>query len=156
MIQLKKTSGHYAQARYHRCLKGNRPMSHAAFSIDTCTFHRVRCPARLCPKNSFPGGWTLAHACSAETNDPNLTVVAQAEALHYSRLFKPLKMTPKTFTVSTLDHCDHCVHSAIYCPDSAACSRNQGCLPIVRARWMVFLYCHNNLKFLLPIVCAGG
>ncbi len=44
---------------------------------------------------------TLAHACSAETNDTNLTVVAQAEALLHYRLFKPLKMTPTTFTVST-------------------------------------------------------
>jgi hypothetical protein len=44
---------------------------------------------------------TLAHAGSAETNDNNLTVVAQAEALLYSRLFKPLKMTPTTFTVRT-------------------------------------------------------
>ncbi len=43
----------------------------------------------------------LAHAGSEETNDTNLTVVAQAEALRLSRLFKPLKMTPTTFTVST-------------------------------------------------------
>jgi hypothetical protein len=43
---------------------------------------------------------TLAHAGSVETNDNNLTVVAQAEALSHSRMFKPLKMTPTTFTVS--------------------------------------------------------
>jgi hypothetical protein len=43
---------------------------------------------------------TLAHAGSAETNDSNLTVVAQAEALCHSRLFKPLKMTPPTFTAA--------------------------------------------------------
>jgi hypothetical protein len=89
-------------------------MSHATISIDTCSFHRVRCclaistfrqkappsPGKLCPKNSFPCCWTLVHAGSAETNDPNLTVAAQAEALCHYGLFKPLKMTPTTFTVS--------------------------------------------------------
>ncbi len=91
-------------------------MSHAAFSIDTCSFHRVRCcfvlvgafrenappgPARLCPKNSFPGGWTLHLRMPAQRRPMTLTVVAQAEALRHSRLFKPLKMTPTTFTSST-------------------------------------------------------
>ncbi len=41
------------------------------------------------------------HAGSAETNDPNLTVIAQAEALRHSRLFKPLKMTLTTYNVIT-------------------------------------------------------
>jgi hypothetical protein len=45
------------------------------------------------------GGWTLVHAGSTETNAPNLTVVAQAESLRHSCLFKPLKMTPTTFTM---------------------------------------------------------
>jgi hypothetical protein len=45
---------------------------------------------------------TLAHAGSAETNATNLTVVAQAEALRHSPLFKPL-MTPTTFTVNVGD-----------------------------------------------------
>ncbi len=38
---------------------------------------------------------------------PNLTVVLQAEALCHSRLFKPLKMTKLTFTVSALPSFDY-------------------------------------------------
>ncbi len=40
-------------------------------------------------------------------------VVAQAEALCHSRLFKLLKMTPVTFTVSALPFLDHLANSKL-------------------------------------------
>jgi hypothetical protein len=94
-------------------------MSHAAFSIDAehlfLSQSSLRLRSRRIPAKSTPppskfmpqelvSRWldtTIAHTGSAETNDTNFTVVAQAEALRHSRLFKPLKMTPTTFTVTT-------------------------------------------------------
>jgi hypothetical protein len=74
----RKSRLHTRSCRFHRrsiprSYSPRRYLTHAAFSIDTCSFHRVCCcfavgafrqkvppgPARLCPTNSFPGGWTL-------------------------------------------------------------------------------------------------